>query len=281
MAEPEVSAAEDTQSKTETTNESSQDSPWWQQLPEDVRSEKLWSRYKNPEEAWRAHVNLSKLQGQSIRLPKDDASPEEWMQIYEKLGRPTNPEEYKIDVPKGLPAEIKFNEAEQADFVKIAHQLGLNQRQVAALAEWDLKRHVARLDGMKSGLGQEQAKVWQELKDSWGPLFDRNRGLAIEAFERYADSEDADAFDEKYGNDPIALRFLARIGETLVEKGEITGASSAMMTAESAQAELDKIQSERIKNPKHPLNNPNDPAHDQAIQSRRQLYAIVAQARGR
>lgn len=248
------------------------------QVPEDLRADPLWQRFKSPEDSYKAHLSAHKALGASLRIPKDDAPKEEWDGFYAKLGRPEKPGDYGLRAPEKLPDGIRWDDATVADFQAVAHGLGLNAKQAAALAEWDLQRQIRGRDGLVTEIAKGREKSMETLKAEWGPLYGRNRSLAGEGFRALTDGEERDSFDEKYGDDPVAIKVFSRVGQFLLEQGEITGEGSHAMSAEDAQKKLDEIKSARIKDPSHPMNNDKDPRHNAEREEYRRLIGIAQTA---
>lgn len=244
-------------------------------VPEEVRGDPLWQRFKDPAEAFKSHLNAHKALGASIRVPKENAPKEEWDAYWTKLGRPETPAGYEIVRPENMPEGLNWSDEVVAGFQGLAHEIGLTPAQAKRLAEWDTQRQIRGIDGLSTSVAKNREASQKALKDAWGPLYQRNLNLARDAFDKFGNPQDRKEFDEKFGDDPVALRFLAPIGEFLLEHGEITGDSIHGVTPDSAQKKLDEIRSARVKDPGHPMNNPKDPAHDSHRAEYRRLLAIA------
>lgn len=160
-------------------------------------SKNILSKFETPGKAFEAHVNLEKLRGRSISLPKDDAPPEEKTkrlgEIYGKLGRPDTPDGYKLEKPTELPDGLQWSDETAGEFKKIAHSLGLNQTQMDTLVKFDTARQIksvemargAKQEAEGNRAAEEKAKTDKalgELKKEWGEDFDKKIECAEKAY---------------------------------------------------------------------------------------------------
>src|SRR5256885_6120890 len=80
-------------------------SDWRSALPDDLRTEPTLASFKDVSTLAKSFVDTKRMVGDSIRLPKSDASPEEWGKLYDKLGRPAAPDKYELQTPDGVPVD--------------------------------------------------------------------------------------------------------------------------------------------------------------------------------
>jgi hypothetical protein len=133
--------------------------------------------FKDPETLAKSYRDLTKLTGDLksiVKLPKDD-SPEAWNQVYDSLGRPRDPAEYKLPVPEG----------DKGEFAGVAskwmHEAGLNPKQAQLLAtKWN--DHIKGMTtAQRTEMTQKSAADEVTLKQEWGAKYDENVGLAKRA----------------------------------------------------------------------------------------------------
>ena len=110
--------------------------PFAEQLPEKIRGEAAFKDIKNLEGLADSYYNAQKMIGvpkdQLLRLPTSD-KPEDWAPIYNRLGRPEKPADYKLKIPEGFPpAEKAYVDSVTAR----AHELGLSQKQFDGMQAW-------------------------------------------------------------------------------------------------------------------------------------------------
>ena len=88
-----------------------QQQAWYGGYAEDIRGFVENKGWKDPSDAITGYINLEKYlgadkAGRGLVLPKDDAATDEWGQVYDRLGRPKSPDEYKLPVPDGDTGEF-------------------------------------------------------------------------------------------------------------------------------------------------------------------------------
>lgn len=140
--------------------------------------------------------------------------------LEKKLGTgdtpPKSPEEYQVEFSPDVPVKFEDLKADEGikGFMEGAHKLGMTNAQVSyvldqymqalpedmqAMAELDTKECI---DTLVSELGQSRAD--EVLADAY-------RAVTMVA------GEDADYIMDRYGNDPVVLKYLAKFGEGLRE----------------------------------------------------------------
>lgn len=118
--------------------------------------------------------NQERLIGSAIRIPKDDATPEEREAFLNKLGRPEKPEGYQLAPPKDMPEGLPYDGEFATAFKARAHELGLTAKQAAGLHDMYVS-HMVEGYGVASEktLGEIKAKAdgaKEALVKLWGPL---------------------------------------------------------------------------------------------------------------
>ena len=182
-------------------------------LSDDTKT--LLTKYDTEQAAFEGHVSLDKLRGNSIALPKEDATDEEKVEqmgkIFDKLGRPETPEGYELAIPAELPESLKPTDEAVAEFYKWSHGQGLSQAQMQAIAELQAQKIIGSMEASKAAQEAANANVESEraakrekdlaeLKVEWGEDFDKKMDLAEEAYEVYGKNrvERAKLFYEIY-----------------------------------------------------------------------------------
>ena len=133
----------------------------------EIRSNPTLAKYANANEAAKALIHLSQLQGRSIQIPQGEASPEEWARVWEKLGRPKAPGDYQVK-PPDLPEGVTWDTEMQAQFLETAHALGLNQSQAQALMDFEGRRVTQAMKLMEGRQAQAQVDAKRALAQEFG-----------------------------------------------------------------------------------------------------------------
>lgn len=147
-----------------------------EQIPEAIRNEAAFRDIKDVGALATSYLNAQKLIGvppdQVIRLagPDDSAA---WDAIWAKLGRPEAPDKYQLADPQDLPDGLVFDPTVKTGLAALAHELGLNQKQAAALYE---KTIAGRVEAFKAALGAEENGLREAeatLKNDFGAAYEQ------------------------------------------------------------------------------------------------------------
>lgn len=201
--------------------------------------------FKDPGALAQSAHHLEKLTGDLnsiIRLPKDD-KPESWGPVYDRLGRPKTPDEYKLPIPQG----------DSGEFAKTVsswmHEAGLNPRQAQALAmKWN--EHVAGLKTANTkAISDRIAAETQALKTEWGADFEANMALVDRAAVAFGLNVDTLTKIRDALGTAAASKLLHNIGMKLgVDDTFVAGSNEGgggFMSAERARAEIAQLQKDR------------------------------------
>lgn len=186
---------------------------WWDKIEDsDLKGYVQNKGWKDPSELAVGYKNLEKLLGgEKVPLPKGAEDKEGWDRVYDALGRPKTPDEYKLAPDGQQPTE--FTKAAAAKF----HELGINAQQAAQLAAWYNEMGSTAQAQMTQ---QSSAKVEQDLtalKGEWGQAWDENVSLGQRAAREFGlDQAKLSAIESAMGTGEM-LKFMARIGRGLTE----------------------------------------------------------------
>lgn len=246
---------------------------WRASLPEDLRSVPSLEKFKDSGSLAKSYLELEKMTGNAIRLPKPDASPEELDKFYSRLGRPESPEKYELKRPE-LPEGVPYNEELEIKFKSWAHRAGLQPRQAQALLE---QFNADQLEVYKaSAKAQEDAVA--ELKKEFGGDYEKKIGAAKGIIQKFGDDAlKAELDDPRIGSHPGLVRMLVKLADELSEPqlvvGEETGATGE--TADQIRLKIDAIRKDKA----HPYNsNIDNEAKQAALREMQGLYARLALA---
>lgn len=238
-------------------------------IPEDLREEKLWDNVPDTPTLLKNYAHAQKFQGAAVRVPDEEAAPEEWDEFYAKLGRPEKAEDYSPNL-----AEITggWNEEMVGNFKQESHKLGLTPKQVQGVLDF----YGLTIDGIVRGEQREKQASRMEaetkLREKYGAMYDRKIAVAKAAIEKYANEDLVQRFEETgLGNDPNMIEMLAEVGDLLQEDGFITGHVEGITSPEAAKEELSKIRGD-IEGPYWDVNHPE---HEEAVKKVQRLYQLT------
>lgn len=236
--------------------------------PEEFRSEKSLESFKAtdgetlvpvPKGLVKSFVEAQKMIGGSVRIPKDDAPPEEWEKFYSKVGRPESPDKYEIAKPN-LPEGMAWDEDLVKSMSATAHKLGLTKKQLNGLLESYNGHQAEKFNKFSLDVDKERNETLAALEKDWGPNLKKNVAMAAGVVLRYGGVDLQAALDKAgMGNNPALVRALAKIGYALGEDHFI--ASDTPGSTQSAMEQIKAIQND----PKHPFWN-EGPGHKEAVE---------------
>lgn len=236
-------------------------------LPEDLRGDKALQSFKDAGSLAKSYVEAQKLIGSSIRVPKADAKPEEWTDVWTKLGRPASSEGYAPTRPALHPA-ISWDEPMEKDFLAVSHKVGLNGPQVQALLDW----YGRALNTNFAAASEGVAHTLETLQTEWGGAFPRNLALGQRIVKEYGGDELVTFLNETgMGNHPAVVRFMAKVGHALAEEGIISGHLEGLPNPEEALIQAKTLMADQ----KSPYWDAKHPLHEETVQKVKGLYEIA------
>jgi hypothetical protein len=190
---------------------------WYDSLPEDLKNNPTVQKYKTPEDQVKAHLELQSVMGNDkVPIPKDENDAVAIATFNRALGIPEAPEGYELEDVK---AE-GFEEMQFGDevFQQVAHKHGLTPKQANGLKA----SYVELLSGIHKASEEAHMKKLQEtnaaLNKEWGVAKEGKVKLAQAVMNKFAgNKENFDHINALVGDDPIALKFLAQVGEQFKE----------------------------------------------------------------
>jgi hypothetical protein len=209
--------------------------------------------WKSPVEAIKSYRELestfSKVRGappdRLVVLPGPDAKPEDYAPVYDKLGRPKTPEDYKLVGPDGTSTDPLAQK-----MAPVLHTYGATLGLAKAINE-TFNQHVQELITQQAA--DNEAKVKADLltlHQEWpGQVYDERMALAKRAAESYGVSEEwIDKLHTVLGAE--VFRFFARIGEGQGEGGKGFARGNASnttfgLTPEGAAAQIEALKADK------------------------------------
>lgn len=199
---------------------------------------KGWTAPESADKVLSSYAELERMQGESLRMPKPDAAPDEWKNFYSKLGRPESPDKYEFKRPENLPADIAYSD----DLAKAAkpwmHEAGLNPKQAQQVHDKFVGYAAQQEQARKAAIVQAVEQTHDDLirDPEWGPkdseTFKTKYALADRALKKLGLTE---AY-QKSGlilsdgslTDPQIAKAFAKIGEAMFREDTIDGGGGAM-----------------------------------------------------
>lgn len=222
------------------------------------------------EDLAKGYVNAQSMIGGSIRIPGKEAGQADWDKFYDRFKDVPGLTRYNPDdlsslyEAAGRPPDHKgYNlEGVSEDFLKVAHEAGLNRHQVEALVNHDnaVNEVHAAADAqfVEHGINT--------LKQEWGLAFDRKveEGRRAVAFLENSVPGLADALDSTgAGNHPAMIRVFQALGANLKEGQGFAGSHehSSGLTPYEAKMQIQEI----LNNPQHPYHTGDETALEKFV----------------
>lgn len=243
------------------------ESNWYDTLPQDMREDQNITKFDSVEAMGKSWLNAQRLIGaDKIPMPQTD---EDWGNTFNRLGRPEEASGYTITAPEGT----TVNEEAQTAFLEMAHQVGLSQKQVEQIAEWDIGQKSAATEANNSATEAATNEAVNGLKTEWGDAFDQNVGIANRAINEFVDENELAFLKDnsidgvKLADHPTLVKLFANIGKGMMESGKLEGVGSEQaMTPQ----EIEDKRSTLMSNPAYTDNR--HPEHKQIMRQVQQLF---------
>lgn len=213
---------------------------WRDGLDPELKDHPSLANFKDPKDLAKSWVNAQKLIGKDkLVLPGKNATPQDWEQVFDKLGRPKSPEGYNIPTDYA-PPELTSPEGLR-DYQGIAHKLGLMPAQAEGLYKWWADQQIGVMNQMEEQNTNLQKETESTLRKEWGYAYESKLKDANRVIRQFNSEEDAQYIQGKFGNDPVMIKFLTRMGGKIAEDGIIGKGESNFLSPEEALLEISKI----------------------------------------
>lgn len=170
--------------------------------------------------------------------------------IYDRLGRPKTPDEYKLTAPDA-------NDAIGAEFAKAlanaAHKNGLSTRQAQEVFK-SIDEYVTGIyEREETAAATRREADMAKLQAEWGETFGMNKLLAQEAAKAVgATAEEIDALTQALGSDAAVVKLFARIGQKRGGEASFIAGDNPVLkygatTPEAARSKIEEIKQDPVR----------------------------------
>lgn len=210
---------------------------WTEQLEGSLKGNEAFNQYPTISELGKAFIELKGKSEGAVKIPGENATPEEITAFRKALGVPDKPDDYKIE--KGTPPEgMAYDDALEAKFKETAHALNLNKKQVEGLFKMFSDHNTSMYSQIADTLKGNKEKAVNALKDIWkGDEYKTNTEKTVRSFMKFIDvAKPPDAFGgtegvKKWfetsglGDDPVVVWFFSKVFDQISDDKFIGGAS--------------------------------------------------------
>ena len=269
MSEDQVTAVEQQSQPSEptATETPTTEVSWRDSLPDDIKGNTSLEKFSDVSTLAKSYINAESMIGKDkMVVPGVNTTEDEWNDIYTKLGRPSTPDEYNL--------EIALEEGEAVDdqlfasFKDAAHKHGLSPQQAQGILDYYSAISTETLNEQSNAgmLAQEQSS--RELREEWGRSYDDNLTKASQIGKQYL-GEDAFqlqmADGSMLGDNATLIKGLAKLAMVMSED-TLVGDKDSVTSNAGVQDQLNNLTA-----PTSPYWNKSDPQHDATVQK---VYAL-------
>lgn len=189
---------------------------WMNNFPADVKGYAELKGFKDPASVVDSYRNMEKLMGapkeRLLRLPDNMDEPGAMNDVYNRLGRPAKPSDYKVTFQEGAGDESLAKWMQET-----FHENGLTAKQAEKFVErWNSKYKETSEASAQKANDQFRAQE-TSLKTKWGAAYDQNKAIARSAAREFGVTPEViDKLESSMGYDGV-MEFMNQVGSKLGE----------------------------------------------------------------
>ncbi len=189
---------------------------WHSEEYNDLATQRGW---ENADNVIKSYSELEKSASGKVKIPGEEASPEERSSFYNKIGRPDSPEGYEIT---DIPENVGMDDETLSQLRKDAFEAGVPK----VAFETVLKNYLNRMSEQVVQSRVDGEKVLKE--EVWKGDYDKN----IEIAQRYVTEHCSDEFkqvleDTGMGNNPVFAKHFYEQGKKVLSDTLIRGSQDS------------------------------------------------------
>ena len=240
-------------------------------IPKEYQGEKSLQNFQDMNGFVKSYLSAQRLVGlDKIAIPNHLATDDDWDQVYQKLGRPNNPNEYKYN----LPQESKLDDNSLKAFSEHAHKLGLLPKQADGIINYYNELANASVIDANSKAETSRLEAEKTLRQEFGPAYNNK----INAAKNLASATLGDDFlsntiladGSKLGDNPTVVKAFANLASKLSEDTIVKGDSPSYMTTSEIEKQITSLTQ-----PNSPYWNKQHPNHAQAVNEVYELNELI------
>ncbi|MER9574899.1 hypothetical protein NKI78_04500 [Mesorhizobium sp. M0400] len=201
---------------------------WFDGLSEGNRKiaeAKGWNTPDSADKVLTSYAELERQQGESLRVPAADASPEEWAKFHARLPedmRPVaSPDKIEFKRPEGLPENLPYDESMANASKPWMAEAKLSAKQAQIIHDKFAAYQAEQATAQMAAVAKSVETTHDELVKDWGPVASDGFKQKQELANRAAKKLDlVDAFKEKGILLPDGALTSAKIARALQAVGE-------------------------------------------------------------
>lgn len=236
---------------------------WTSGLDEGQKTLLTTKGWKVPGDVFKSYSDIEKYMGHDkIPAPRKNAdgtwAEGELDRVLGVLGVPKEAKDYKTSEGFKLPEGMNLSAEWVEGFKAEAQKAGMLPHQFSFVMDKLAQTLTSGQQQQMEGKDKANAEAALALKVKWGAAYTQNLALANKVLNTFGDKAKGSEIAAKYGNDPIIVEMLAKVGESLSEEGlEKLGIGGSLLSPDAAAMEIQKI----LADPKHPYVIAEHPEH--------------------
>jgi hypothetical protein len=249
---------------------------WKNEIPEEVRGNKVFDNHKDLGSLLKSHAHQQTMIGaEKIPLPGTNATEEQWNEVYTRLGKPSEADGYQLDVqmPEGQAADdglLKW-------FKDTSHKAGLNNTQAQAMLN-EYQKIAQTQSSVDTGkMEQIKNEGIETLQKEYGAAFEdkiKIGNATIGQFEAADLTQLQLADGRQLGDHPAFVKAFVGIGDFI--KGKIGEDSLVgVKTSNAMTPDVARQKLAEVKRQGGPFWNNKDPEHQWAVQEALRLQEFI------
>ena len=230
-------------------------------IPDEYKAEKSLENFKDMDDFVKSYLSAQKIVGaDKIPVPNKFATDDDWKAVFNKLGAPEKPEDYKYSFKEG-----EVDQELLSTFNQQAHKLGLLPQQAESLIKFYNDMNEGSFVQAEEKAAEARLNTENELKREFGPQYAKR----LDQAKRLASSTLGNDFLEntflqdgsRLGDNISVVKAFSQLADKLSEDEVVKGDTSSYMTAKDLEKEIASLQEEGS-----PFWDKNHPNHEKSVQ---------------
>ena len=247
---------------------------WRSSIPEEIRGHKSLDHINDVGALAKSYVHAQSMIGaDKIAIPGKSATPDDWNEVYARLGRPADAESYELPAPENFEADPEMT----SWYKQMAHDIGLNPTQAAKLYQSYNEFVSSQEQSMGVDLEQYTAQVESDLRRECGQAFEDRLAQGHGVVTQFGNPELMEVTlsdGTRLGDNPDFIRLMGEVGNFIQERvGEDTlegVRTSGGITPDAAREKLAELRA-----PGGPFWDARHPEHDYYVQQALKFQEMI------
>ena len=210
-------------------------------IPDEYRAEKSLENFKDMGDFVKSYLSAQKIVGaDKIPVPNKFATEDDWKAVFNKLGAPETPDDYKYNFKEG-----EVDQELVSSFNQHAHKLGLLPQQAESLIRYYNDMNEGSSIQAEERASETRLHTENELKKEFGPQYVKR----LDQAQRLASSTLGNEFLEntyladgsRLGDNLSVVKAFSELADKLSEDEVVKGDSSSYMTANEIEKEINSL----------------------------------------